>query len=291
MTNASEISISTILGATRRERLTKVLLGSAVATVAIVWMGWLLVQVALWLLVVTAIGLAVYFGYRASHIQQTQHSAGWWLRCGGCLGVGALVWWLIPRSDARCNATCAYWAELSRLCHQADAFSRNVVPSTTLAEAVTEIDTRLAFFHDMVDDISHLPTTLVDPEAVDLAVDYVQVLQEGNSIFDEMRTLIKQANSLDGQVRSPSLYLQSFMRGAMGDPWGVYNDVKAKSQQVSGQFAKVQARSVTLQEKIDALNSREMKLRVTLSNRYHREFPPLSSPHPRRSDPPKRPNR
>jgi hypothetical protein len=234
----------------------------------------------MWLVVAAAIGSGIYIGYLASKANTKDQQTGLWILCGASLAIGALVWCLIPRSETLGSATATYWTEMTKISHEADEFGKHFEPVTTenVEAGVLKLE---HFFDDLAGEISQLSIRSVDPDAVAYSADTVQALRESKLIFEDMYTLSNRAGSLRLGATAASMFFESFVRGALGDPLGTYHEFKASSQQIGGEWDSIRARCERVQQTFAALDAREIKLRAALSERYHRDFPPLSSSHTR----------
>jgi len=213
------------------------------------------------------------------------HSSSLLLKHAGLLAVIGICVALGCSSETtkRRHATCTYWSELSRLCYQAEALSHSLGKPTTPAAAAEVLASTSASLKDLSDGIAQLPTTFVDSEAVALGADYAQMLHAAALLFSDMRDFLKQNVLLADTAQSPSMYVESFMRGALGDPLGTSNEFKAAGQKLSARGDQLQARFDNMEQQVGLLNAREVKLRVMLAEKYHSEFPPLSPPRKRKS--------
>lgn len=108
---------------------------------------------------------------------------------------------------------------------------------SVMSDALRECATRIAA----------LPTADVDPDAVQCGVDFAIVLQN-------MADHIQRSND-------PTMLIESFIRGAAGDPFGTSAELMEAQSDIVKQLQHVREQAV--------------RTRAVLSSRYGVEFPPL----------------
>jgi hypothetical protein len=137
--------------------------------------------------------------------------------------------------QAIAQKTLVYWQALGRV------LSQGGPPGDATAQiAVTS-------WHGMAARIRALPTSGVDPDAVQCGLDVATVL-------DNMADFVAQSNS-------PAILVEAYLRGAAGDPFGTAAEI-------------LDARS-NLQRQLQQVQSELDSARAVLSSRYGIEFPAL----------------
>jgi hypothetical protein len=182
----------------------------------------------------------------------------------------------------RRNSTSAYWAELSRICHQISVANENMGNFSTAVAAAAALETAAEMCSEIADEISRLPTTFVDLDAVEFAADYVQLLNECSLICNDLQSLFERDRLLQEHSSSLSAVIESVVRGALGDPLGKSEELAAASQQLNMQGVDVHSRWAKVQQRIAVIDAREVMLRAILADKYHREFAALTPPKKRK---------
>lgn len=175
-------------------------------------------------------------------------------------------------------ATYAYWAELSRICNKFIAASQGMDKVQTPESIIEKLEKANKLYRNLSDDIGQLPSSLVDADAVALGADYIQALNECAILSQDMIDLMKLDTQLQAAADSPSVAVESFIRGLMGDPLGKVNEFKSASQKLANDGDQLRARWATIQQRIATFDAREVKLRAALAEKYRRDFPPLTPP-------------
>jgi hypothetical protein len=129
--------------------------------------------------------------------------------------------------------TYEYWDEVYQTVHEGYLHVQNGTKEEVLKDAASLID--------------KLPTRGVDEEAIDC-------------VQDIAAALLKKAEFLEtngGAARAP----EAFIRGMLGDPFGVAGEVSDEAKAVDRRFGEIRAKA--------------KKTRAILSSRYDKEFPGL----------------
>jgi len=179
----------------------------------------------------------------------------------------------------RRNATCEYWAGLSRICNQFIAASQGLDKAKTPEETIESVAKVKKLYSNMSDDIAQLPSSFVDADVVAFGADYIQAINEVSIVSQDMGDLLKRQSQLQNAAGSASVAVESFVRGFMGDPLGKVREFTSASQNLAGEGARLQSRWASIQQRIAAFDAREVRLRSALSEKYRRDFPPLTPPH------------
>ncbi len=138
-----------------------------------------------------------------------------------------------PVDSTQGTATFEYWSDFK------EARRGLEVTSSTPASQIA------SQFRRAADRMSALPTLGVDPEAVQLVLDYSAALTGVSGAIE--------------QSNSPETYLEAFLRGADGDPFGKALELKNSKDAAVRQLADVEQRMA--------------RVRAALTATYARQFP------------------
>src|SRR5262249_10075706 len=130
-------------------------------------------------------------GYLASQATAAEQRYGLWMIGGVALLLAAVVWWLLPREVAGSTATWTYWAELSQISSQADAFDQRAGQPATPAAMVDLLRQAAKLYDQLGTDIAQLSTSHVDLEAVAFGADQLQVLRETAVVTRDIQSFIE----------------------------------------------------------------------------------------------------
>lgn len=212
--------------------------------------GWALIwKCFLWCCVgVLGLGALCFAGVALDAKTDSTGKPGLWV-FSGVAGLLALVaWWFVSASgpstsavnsvtrqatpDSMAGRTLEYWKGLLSATQKAPPESKD---STTLAK----------FYRETAVRVRRLPAAGVDADAI--------------SCGNDMATFLSNAAAFAQRNDAGSAFVESLLRGAAGDPFGKFNEVKAEHLELERQ-----ARFV---------DEKFQNTRTMLSSRYQLEFP------------------
>lgn len=166
----------------------------------------------------------------------------------------------LPQSK-KASATIEYWNAL--LIQTVDSLNKH-----------SKSGKKDSLFEECVRIIKAIPIKDVDPDAVNHAMDFVNILNEISELLRQSDELASNNEEFRMHISSPEAMLESILRGAMGDPMGKLLETIAQQKELQASERIVFQRAKLLKPRLVEFASNEIRLRAKLTDRYGWAFPP-----------------
>ena len=181
---------------------------------------------------------------------------------------------VVEQRSKEAIATEENWLRMQKIVSSLNGIA-NCGQQQSLPGLIDCLDNASNHFSAAAGEISVLPTKDVDPEVVELAAAYILMFQRSSSYLGRMQRLYSDRQQLEKYANSPEAFMESALRGFADDPFGKYNEIQAKNQQLGAEFQDGQREIRKLTAAADRLRSDEHRLRGTLSKKFGVEFPAM----------------
>ena len=178
------------------------------------------------------------------------------------------------------KATHRYWKELKRIDSEISSAVKDMSngdPVQSPQKVCAKIRATAGIYDQASREISVLPVSNVDTEAVEYAAEAVVLANESSVALSAIADVVEESLALSQHANSFEAGAESFIRAFLGDPLGKHYELNASATQVDTRRRQLLARWEAVLGRWGELAGREMLLRATLSQRYGGEFVPLIS--------------
>lgn len=182
-----------------------------------------------------------------------------------------------PLTQNREIATWNYWLSLKRIGSQFDGFEKETERAKSPDDIVRAFRKIVLVIQKVNREIGALSVYNVDQDATFFAAQMTEHLNHLASLIRDFADFIEEAKTFTNWSNSPEAGIEAFLRGVLGDPLGTFNDTRAEANRLEKQRLALQNRWSKLEEKLNAFDSTELKVRSVLSQRYNQDFPKLDN--------------
>ena len=163
------------------------------------------------------------------------------------------------------DATLSYWTSLGSIGSSLNNDTSDARGSSTLGQKSQQ-------FRTAAEQISRLPVLNVDKDAVEIGSKMVELLGESELVFAAMEKLVDDANEFGNRSTSGEKMVESFVRGFLGDPFGVHQEMLAEQGKLGDRHQRLLDQFEAVQRKSNELRAATNRARSALTTRYRIEF-------------------
>ena len=176
------------------------------------------------------------------------------------------------------TATWNYWRSLRTAIQEGTARDKQLAPGQTRDQGIAYFRQLAQNCRGIAQQIIAIPVLNVDEEVTAYASQVVEVLNETASFQEDFAALLDETKAFADNADSLDKGVEAFLRGAMGDPLGTYNDTKAQGSQLEQRRQALLNRWHDVQTRTQSVfDAQHLAIRATLARKYNREFPRLDN--------------
>jgi len=185
-----------------------------------------------------------------------------------------------PADELRAAATWNYWqgvqTALNTTKSQYEEISRQSGTITTPEQAIAQLTQHKQTVELYCEDLNNLPVLNVDPEVTSYITKSVALLREEASFKGDLALYIAATKSAFSEGTLEAVTVTAVIQFFLGDPRGAFRRVESVGTVLAERGEALSNRKKALDQRVDQIESDEVGLRVTLAQRYNREFPRLN---------------
>ena len=122
---------------------------------------------------------------------------------------------------------------------------------------------------------ARLPVNGVEPDALELGASLSELIGDSTVLLTEVEIWVSHMNRAQTNSTSAATLVESFIRGAMLDPFGKSNEIKAEFRELQDDAERIEQSFLELNRKENEWAARAGRLRGKLAQKYGIEFPPI----------------
>jgi uncharacterized protein (TIGR03067 family) len=168
-------------------------------------------------------------------------------------------------------ATWHYWMDFSGI-HQRHNMVNPFTEGATPEQVLEQCEKASAVLAEIRADVNRLPVAQVDAKATTYAAEYVATLNELESVFRDVTSIIKDAQALQARRSSDDLLGITIIEFFLGRPGATIDALDAEAQQLKTRVLALREKATNGGKMSDRLGTEQLKLRSYLSDKYRREF-------------------
>ena len=168
-------------------------------------------------------------------------------------------------------ATWNYWMEFSGI-HKRHNMVNPFTEGATPEQVLEQCEKASAVLAEIRADVNGLRIAQVDAKATTYASEYVATLNELESVFRDVTSIIKDAQALQARRSSDELLGITIIEFFLGRPGATINELDAEAQQLKNRVLALREKANNGGKMSDRLGTEQLKLRTYLSDKYAREF-------------------
>jgi uncharacterized protein (TIGR03067 family) len=168
-------------------------------------------------------------------------------------------------------ATWHYWRDFSAMRERhnmINPFTEGATPEQVLEQC----EKASAVLAEIRADVNGLRIAQVDSRATTYASEYVATLNELESVFRDVSSIIKDAQALQAKRSSDELLGITIIEFFLGRPGATIDALDAEAQQLKNRVLALREKATNGGKMSDRLGTEQLKLRSYLSDKYGREF-------------------
>lgn len=168
-------------------------------------------------------------------------------------------------------ATWHYWMDFSDI-HKRHNMVNPFTDGATPEQVLEQCEKASAVLAEVRADVNRLGIAQVDAKATTYVSEYVATLNELESVFRDVTSIIKDAQALQARRSSDELLGITIIEFFLGRPGATINELDVEAQQLKNRVLALREKATNGGKMSDRLGTEQLKLRSYLSAKYGREF-------------------
>jgi uncharacterized protein (TIGR03067 family) len=168
-------------------------------------------------------------------------------------------------------ATWHYWMDFSGI-HKRHNMVNPFTEGASPEQVLEQCEKATAVLAEVRADVSRLSVARVDARATTYVSEYVATLNELESVFRDVSSIIKDAQALQAKRSSDELLGITIIEFFLGRPGATIDALDAEAQQLKNRVLALREKATNGGKMSDRLGTEQLKLRSYLSDKYGREF-------------------